>query len=495
DGFADEAFAFAELYADFFQAAKQYLERGGEEHPLDWTQLHQRFVAQFEGRLEAFLALRGADLEGFRAALECAHDDAEADVMVELMLSMSDYQPWLKSMLALADERQKDHDESAPSLQDGAESALLTPDLIEEVSSGARCQHRQTPWRWRRHAGGESLNVPWLPWLGEVQLVAQCSWLRSAVGRLKVPVYFYGAVREDQRPLAELRRHLGYFSGAAKGEWSGLPDVTKEAIARLPADRGPQVDERHGVTVVGAAPWVHNYNLLVTADLDQAELMARCRRIARGTSSRHGGPAEVETMALPHEKGVEAPEDERGDEAFFNKFSRQNAAFGAEVTMKMTKMKILVVGCSGVAVEIVKNLVLQGLGGVTLIDSKPAKIQDLGTNFFLSEADIGKPLDTLLVPKFQELNPFCDIRTASELNAEVVQQHSALLICESMPLPTLLQWNEYCRNLQPKPVAFLYVRTGGVFGNVFVDFGPSHILADANGQASRVQNDQVMAGN
>ncbi|CAJ1448978.1 unnamed protein product [Effrenium voratum] len=108
DGFADEAFAFAEHHADFFQAAKQYLERGGEEHPLDWTQLHQRFVAQFEGRLEAFLALRGADLEGFRAALECAHDDAEADVMVELMLSMSDYQPWLKSMLALADERQKD---------------------------------------------------------------------------------------------------------------------------------------------------------------------------------------------------------------------------------------------------------------------------------------------------------------------------------------------------------------------------------------------------
>ena len=46
-----------------------------------------------------------------------------------------------------------------------------------------------------------------------------------------------------------------------------------------------------------------------------------------------------------------------------------------EVTMKMTKMRALVVGCSGVAVEIVKNLVLQGLGAVTLIDSKPAKIQ------------------------------------------------------------------------------------------------------------------------
>ena len=33
----------------------------------------------------------------------------------------------------------EDHDESAPSLQDGAESALLTPDLIEEVSATAFC--------------------------------------------------------------------------------------------------------------------------------------------------------------------------------------------------------------------------------------------------------------------------------------------------------------------------------------------------------------------
>eukprot|EP00434_Breviolum_minutum_P022821 symbB.v1.2.020136.t1/scaffold1677.1/size106310/3 len=172
-----------------------------------------------------------------------------------------------------------------------------------------------------------------------------------------------------------------------------------------------------------------------------------------------------------------------GDEAFLNKFSRQNAAFGAEVTMKMTKMRALVVGCSGVAVEIVKNLVLQGLGGVTLIDTKAAKIQDLGTNFFLSEADVGKPLADVLVPKIQELNPFCSVKTAVDLTAEVIQQHSVLLICESMPLKDLLKWNEYCRTLLPKPVAFVYVRTGGVFGNVFVDFGPSHVLVDANGQA------------
>ncbi|CAE7355950.1 UBA2 [Symbiodinium sp. CCMP2592] len=55
-----------------------------------------------------------------------------------------------------------------------------------------------------------------------------------------------------------------------------------------------------------------------------------------------------------------------------------------------------------------------------------------------------------------------------------------------MPLPDLLKWNDFCRTNQPKPVAFIYVRTGGVFGNVFVDFGPQHVLMDANGQVAFV---------
>ena len=44
--------------------------------------------------------------------------------------------------------------------------------------------------------------------------------------------------------------------------WPLLADVQlAEAKARLPADRGPQVDERHGVTVVGAAPWAGGHGV------------------------------------------------------------------------------------------------------------------------------------------------------------------------------------------------------------------------------------------
>lgn len=122
-----------------------------------------------------------------------------------------------------------------------------------------------------------------------------------------VPVYFYGSAREDARPLAELRRQLGYFSGASRGEWTGLSDEIMTAMQELAPDVGPRdVDPTYGAAVVGAVPWVTNYNLLLTRKgLGDAELMSKCRRIARLTSSRGGGPPAVETMALPHEQGVE----------------------------------------------------------------------------------------------------------------------------------------------------------------------------------------------
>mmetsp|Transcript_37928 Transcript_37928/g.80609 ORF Transcript_37928/g.80609 Transcript_37928/m.80609 type:complete len:161 (-) Transcript_37928:106-588(-) len=107
DGFAGEVYAFADQHADFFESVRQYFEAGGHEHPLDWTQLHQQFADHFGGHLEAFLASRGCGLEVVQEALTLARErgDEEAAVMVDVMLSIADYQPWLRSMLALALER------------------------------------------------------------------------------------------------------------------------------------------------------------------------------------------------------------------------------------------------------------------------------------------------------------------------------------------------------------------------------------------------------
>lgn len=114
-----------------------------------------------------------------------------------------------------------------------------------------------------------------------------------------LPIYLYGAAREDHRSLAEIRRHLGYFKGTQGKLWSGsLPLVD---LSANPPDYGPlRVPERGGLLCIGAVPWVVNYNVLLSTQDLQAG-----REVARGVSGRYGGLQGVEAMALEHQDGVE----------------------------------------------------------------------------------------------------------------------------------------------------------------------------------------------
>lgn len=70
-------------------------------------------------------------------------------------------------------------------------------------------------------------------------------------------------------------------------------------IQQVTPDFGPSIiSPKTGVVVIGAGPWVTNYNApLRTTD------MAVARRLAREISERGGGMQAVQTMALPHTDG------------------------------------------------------------------------------------------------------------------------------------------------------------------------------------------------
>jgi ubiquitin-like 1-activating enzyme E1 A len=51
---------------------------------------------------------------------------------------------------------------------------------------------------------------------------------------------------------------------------------------------------------------------------------------------------------------------------------------------------ILLVSIKALANEIAKNLVLAGIGSITLADHELVTEEDLGAQFFISEADVGK---------------------------------------------------------------------------------------------------------
>jgi ubiquitin-activating enzyme E1 len=79
--------------------------------------------------------------------------------------------------------------------------------------------------------------------------------------------------------------------------------------------------------------------------------------------------------------------DNKPDE---NLYSRQMAAIGAEAQGKLIVMKVFLQGLTGVGIETAKNLILAGPKQVVLYDDELVQINNLATNFYVRESDVGK---------------------------------------------------------------------------------------------------------
>ena len=108
-----------------------------------------------------------------------------------------------------------------------------------------------------------------------------------------VPTYVYGAAHPNGKRLDAIRRDLGYFSPNAQGQWKGT--TVRQESPILP-DFGPGVrNPKTGVVVIGACPWIANYNVpILSNDLQLGG------KIARKVSARGGGLPAVQAMALLH---------------------------------------------------------------------------------------------------------------------------------------------------------------------------------------------------
>ena len=164
-----------------------------------------------------------------------------------------------------------------------------------------------------------------------------------------------------------------------------------------------------------------------------------------------------------------------------NLYSRQIGTFGMETMGKLIKMDVLIIGLRGLGVETAKNIILAGPHSVTLYDPEQAKIQDLGSNFFLTEEDVGKKRrDEACLSKLAELNPYvhCSIMEGNDILSKVPSYH-VIVITELMDKETLIKIDELCRE---KKIGFIYSATFGISGYCFVDFGLNHQIRDNNGE-------------
>jgi ubiquitin-activating enzyme E1 len=90
---------------------------------------------------------------------------------------------------------------------------------------------------------------------------------------------------------------------------------------------------------------------------------------------------------------------------------------------KLIKMNVVIVGLRGLGVEIAKNLILAGPKSVLLYDPEITTLRDLGANFYLEEAHIGKVSRAeACLARLQELNHYVKVtvlKTREELNAAI----------------------------------------------------------------------------
>ncbi|KAI0445027.1 hypothetical protein F4803DRAFT_211861 [Xylaria telfairii] len=86
-------------------------------------------------------------------------------------------------------------------------------------------------------------------------------------------------------------------------------------------------------------------------------------------------------------------------------YDRQIRLWGVQAQQKIQAANILIVSMKALANEIAKNLVLAGIGSLTIVDDQIVTEADLGAQFFLSGEHVGQNRAEAAAVQIQKLNP------------------------------------------------------------------------------------------
>lgn len=161
-------------------------------------------------------------------------------------------------------------------------------------------------------------------------------------------------------------------------------------------------------------------------------------------------------------------------------YSRQLYVLGKEAMLKMQDSNVLIVGLRGLGIEIAKNVALAGVKSLTLHDPEPIAVQDLSTQFFLTEKDIGKPRDQVSAAKLAELNSYVPVQILESLkNEKELLNYQVVVVTDTATLEEKVKLNNFCHLAGLK---FISTETRGLFGQVFVDLGDEFTVIDPTGE-------------
>lgn len=127
--------------------------------------------------------------------------------------------------------------------------------------------------------------------------------------------------------------------------------------------------------------------------------------------------------------------------------SRQIGVYGLETMGKLAKLRVFIQGLRGLGVETAKNLILAGPKQVVIQDNTTVSARDLGSNFCLTQEDIGKRTrGQASISQLKELNSYVQVDNfEGEINEQFLSKFNVVVFTEFFDKEKLLKWNNSLR--------------------------------------------------
>lgn len=159
-------------------------------------------------------------------------------------------------------------------------------------------------------------------------------------------------------------------------------------------------------------------------------------------------------------------------------YSRQLYVLGHEAMRRMADADVLISGIGGLGVEIAKNVILSGVKSVTLHDEQVCSIEDLSSQFYLSESVIGQNRAVASCGQLSELNHYVPTTAyTDQLTEEFLQKFRVVVLTDNNEA----EQKRIADITRKYGIALIISLTRGLFGQIFCDFGPEFTVYDVNG--------------
>jgi ubiquitin-activating enzyme E1 len=162
-------------------------------------------------------------------------------------------------------------------------------------------------------------------------------------------------------------------------------------------------------------------------------------------------------------------------------YSRQLYAIGKDTMTSIINAKVLIINLDPLSIEICKNIILCGVGSITLADTNTISEKDYN-NYYISKKDFGKNRAELVGCRLQELNSNVKItKYSGEINIKLLSKFNLVVFVDIKWNSFYKELNKYCHDNSIKSI---FTSSRGFMGYIFCDFG-NFITTDPNGEKLR----------